>query len=63
MVLAAAAETLSGFLGNLGSIATQIFAWVGTVAETIVGHPLFYLTIGFLVVGGAIGIVSRLLRR
>lgn len=62
-MLLATATTLSSFLSDLGTIATQIFSWVGTVAETIVSHPLFYLTIGFLVVGGAIGIVSRLLSR
>lgn len=40
-----------------------IFTTVGTICTTIVGQPLLLLTVGFLVVGGAIGIFGRLLSR
>lgn len=54
---------MADLLTSLGSVATQIFTWVGTVASTIVETPLLLLTTGFLVVGGAIGIFGRLLSK
>ena len=54
---------MGSLLTQLGLVVTQVIAWVGTVAETIVGDPLLLLTTGFLVLGGAIGIFGRLLSR
>lgn len=54
---------MGSLLAQLGLVVTQIFTWVGTVAQTIVGDPLLLLTTGFLVLGGAIGIFGRLLSR
>lgn len=54
---------MADLLTSLGSVATQIFTWVGTVASTIVETPLLLLSTGFLVVGGAIGIFGRLLSK
>lgn len=54
---------MATLLETLGLVVTQVFAWVGTVASTIVGTPLLLLTTGFLVLGGAIGIFGRLLSR
>lgn len=54
---------MQSLLETLGTVATQIFSWVSTVAQTIVSTPLLLLTTGFLVVGGAIGIFGRLLSR
>lgn len=54
---------MGSLLTQLGLVVTQVFTWVGTVAETIVGNPLLLLTTGFLVLGGAIGIFGRLLSR
>lgn len=55
--------TMASLLSDLASVFTQIFNWVGTVAETITTTPLLLLTVGFLVAGGAIGIFGRLLSR
>lgn len=54
---------MSTFLGSVGEVATKIFDWVGTAAETIVSTPLLLFTVGFLAVGGAVGILGRLLSR
>lgn len=55
--------TMATLLSDLGSVFTQIFTWVGTVAQTITTTPILLLTVGFLVAGGAIGIFGRLLSR
>lgn len=58
-----AAITMSSLLTDLGTVVTQVFAWVTTIATTITSTPLLLLTTGFLVLGGAIGIFGRLLSR
>lgn len=55
--------TMASLLTDLASVFTQIFTWVGTVANTITTTPILLLTVGFLVAGGAIGIFGRLLSR
>ena len=50
-------------LENLALIVTEVFSWVGDVADTVVSTPILLLTTGFLVVGGAIGIFGRLLSK
>ena len=57
------ATTMSTLLSDLASVATGIFSQVTTVATTITSTPLLLLTVGFLFVGGAIGIFGRLLSR
>ena len=47
----------------LGSLFTTITGWMGTMADTIISEPLFLLPLGFFVVGGAIGLCSRLIGR
>lgn len=54
---------MSTLLGDLSTVVTQVFTWVGTIASTITSTPLLLLTTGFLVLGGAIGIFGRLLSR
>lgn len=54
---------MADLLASLGTVVTQVFSWVGTVASTITTTPLLLLTTGFLVLGGAIGIFGRLLSR
>lgn len=58
-----AAPTMSSLLTDLGTVVTQVFDWVVTVATIITTTPLLLLTTGFLVLGGAIGIFGRLLSR
>lgn len=58
-----ASITMSSLLTDLGTVVTQVFEWVGTIASTITTTPLLLLCTGFLVLGGAIGIFGRLLSR
>lgn len=57
------ATTMSTLLSDIALIVTQIMTWVTTVAETITTTPLLLLTVGFLMIGGAVGIFGRLLSR
>lgn len=63
MLTATTPTPMSTLLGNLTTIATSVFDWVGDVAGTIVDTPILLLTTGFLVVGGAVGIFGRLLSK
>lgn len=54
---------MSAFLTDVASIVTQILTWVTSVTTTIVGSPMLLFTVGFLALGGAIGIFGRLLSR
>lgn len=57
------ASAMSNLLTELGTVVTQVLTWTGDVATTIVETPLLLMTTGFLVLGGAIGILGRLLSR
>ncbi len=57
------APTMSSLITDLSTVVTAIFGWIGTVCTTITSTPLLLLTVGFLVLGGAIGMVGRLLSR
>lgn len=59
----AATITMASLLGDLSTVVTSVFTWIGTVASTITSTPLLLLTTGFLVLGGAVGIFGRLLSR
>lgn len=54
---------MSALLTSLGEVATSVLTYVGNVCSTITGQPLLLLTVGFLFIGGVIGIVGRLLSR
>lgn len=56
-------NTMAALLAELGSVATEVLSIVGEVCTTIVGQPLLLMTTGILLLGGAIGIVGRLLSR
>jgi len=56
-------NTMAALLTELGSVATEVLSIVGEVCTTIVGQPLLLMTTGILLLGGAIGIVGRLLSR
>lgn len=55
--------TMTSLLGDLGSVASSAITQVGTIASTITSTPLLLLTVGFLFLGGCIGIFGRLLSR
>lgn len=54
---------MSTLLTDLAAVATAVITQVGTICSTIVGQPLLLLTVGFLFIGGAVGIFGRLLSR
>jgi hypothetical protein len=54
---------MSAFLSNISLVVTSIMGWVVTVCETITGQPILLFTVGFLAIGGAVGIFGRLLSR
>lgn len=57
------ANTMATLLSDLGSVATNALTMVGNIADTIVDTPLLLLTVGFLFIGGCIGIFGRMLSR
>lgn len=57
-----AASTADAGLTSLGSIFTQFMTWMGELYTVIVSHPIMMLTLGIFVVGGAIGLIFRLIR-
>ena len=54
---------MADLLATLGTVATSVLTYVGNVCATIVAQPLLLLTVGFLFIGGVIGIFGRLLSR
>ena len=54
---------MQSLLTQLGTIVTAIFTQIVAVCTTITGQPLLLLTVGFLFLGGAVGIFGRLLSR
>lgn len=54
---------MSALLTDLTAVGTEVLKYVGTVCTTIVGQPLLLLTVGFLFIGGVVGIFGRLLSR
>lgn len=56
-------STMSALLTQLGTVATAVLDTVADVSGVIVAQPLLLLTVGFLFIGGVIGIFGRLLSR
>lgn len=54
---------MAALLKDLALVVAQVITWVGNVASTITSTPILLLTVGFLVLGGTIGIFGRLLSR
>lgn len=54
---------MGSLLGELGKVVTAVLGYVGDVCTTIAGQPVLLLTMGILLIGGAIGIFGRLLSR
>ena len=49
-------SVMSALLTDLATIVTKIIGWVGDVASMITDTPILLFTVGFLAIGGAIGI-------
>ncbi len=58
-----ATTTMQQFITTLTTVGDAIWTQVAKACETIITTPLLSFTIGFLLVGGAIGIVGRLISR
>ena len=54
---------MAELLTEIGSIVSQIMSTIGIVANSIVSTPILLLTVGFLFIGGCVGIFGRLLSR
>jgi hypothetical protein len=54
---------MSSLLAELKLVVTAVLAYVGDICTTIANQPILLLTMGILLIGGAIGIFGRLLSR
>ena len=59
----ATTTTMGTLLGSLGEVVTAVIGYVGDICTEIVSQPILLLTMGILLLGGAIGIFGRLLSR
>lgn len=55
--------TMTQLLQSLGEVVTKALSWVTESVSTITSNPFILMTAGFLVLGGAVGILGRLLSR
>lgn len=55
--------SMSGMITDLTAVATAVLSQVSAVTTTIVGDPLLLFTTGILFLGGAVGIMGRILSR
>lgn len=54
---------MGSLLNQLKLVVTAVMGYVADICTTIVGQPVLLLTMGILLLGGAIGIFGRLLSR
>lgn len=54
---------MSELLTQLTTVGSSVLTYVASVCATIVAQPLLLLTVGFLFVGGCVGVFGRLLSR
>ena len=54
---------MTELLESLAPMFSTIWVQIGQVCTTIVAQPLLLLTVGFLIIGGCVGIFGRLLSR
>lgn len=54
---------MTAFLTSVGEIVTQILGWIPDVTAVIIADPFLLFTVGFLAVGGAVGLIGRMLSR
>lgn len=56
-------SAMGALLNELKLVVTAVLGYVGDICTTIVAQPVLLLTMGILLIGGAIGIFGRLLSR
>ncbi len=54
---------MGSLLNQLKLVVTAVMGYVGDICSTIAEQPVLLLTMGILLIGGAIGIFGRLLSR
>lgn len=54
---------MGSLLNQLKLVVTAVMGYVGDICSTIAAQPVLLLTMGILLIGGAIGIFGRLLSR
>lgn len=54
---------MGSLLNQLKLVVTAVMGYVGDICTTIAAQPVLLLTMGILLIGGAIGIFGRLLSR
>lgn len=54
---------MGALLNQLKLVVTSVLGYVGDICSTIADQPVLLLTMGILLIGGAIGIFGRLLSR
>lgn len=55
--------TMGTLLSSLGEVVKAVIGYVGDICTEIASQPILLLTMGILLLGGAIGIFGRLLSR
>ena len=53
---------MAALLTSLGEVVTAILGYVGDICATITAQPILLLTMGILLIGGAIGLIPILWR-
>lgn len=55
--------TMSSLMSEAATVVSNTLGWVGDAVNTITSHPFLLATFGILMLGGAVGIMGRLLSR
>lgn len=58
-----ATTPMSELITDLTTVGTAVLGQVPAVASTITESPLLLFTVGFLFIGGCVGIMGRLISR
>lgn len=58
-----ATSTMATLLSSLGEVVTAVLGYIPEITDAIMASPVLLLTMGILLIGGAIGIFGRLLSR
>lgn len=56
-------SAMGALLAQLKLVVSAVLTYVGDICTTIAAQPILLLTMGILLIGGAIGIFGRLLSR
>lgn len=62
MPVTTVAGEITANLDGLGSVFTQLMAWIGSLVTTIASNPLLLVSLGVFVAGAVIGLAVRLIR-